>query len=422
MKKKIALSLFCSSGIGDIALRKLNYDVIVANELIKDRCSIYKRNFPETEMVCGDIWKKKNEIINLAKKKINNKKLNLALVSPPCQGMSKNGRGKLLSEIKAGRRPSQDERNLLIIPAIEILKKLKPETIIFENVTEMKDTMIYVNKKFVAILDFIKNQLKEYHVEPRVVNLADYGIPQMRKRLITIATLNKKLISSQKKIDSLFPQITHTNIKNTKLKKWVTTKDAIDGLEKLDGKYKIFSDKDELHKVAKLDEKKYWWVSNTPINNSAFNNQCVKCKYKKNPLHFSKKNNLGVNQSSKDTPFYCLKCKSLLPRPITKKDGKIKIMRGFTSAYKRMDWLKPASTITRNFPYVCSDNKIHPNQNRSLSYREACILHTINKNDFIFESEKLVKVKDILIRDTLGESIPPKFLVILINHLENLIN
>ena len=69
MKKKIALSLFCSSGIGDIALRKLNYDVIVANELIKDRCSIYKRNFPETEMVCGDIWKKKNEIINLAKKK-----------------------------------------------------------------------------------------------------------------------------------------------------------------------------------------------------------------------------------------------------------------------------------------------------------------------------------------------------------------
>ena len=99
------------------------------------------------------------------------------------------------------------------------------------------------------------------------------------------------------------------------------------------------------------------------INNSAFNNQCVKCKYKKNPLHFSKKNNLGVNQSSKDTPFYCLKCKSLLPRPVTKKDGKIKIMRGFTSAYKRMDWLKPASTITRNFPYVCSDNKIHPNQN-----------------------------------------------------------
>ena len=95
--------------------------------------------------------------------------------------MSKNGRGKLLSEIKAGRRPSQDERNLLIIPAIEILKKLKPETIIFENVTEMKDTMIYVNKKFVAILDFIKNQLKEYHVEPRVVNLADYGIPQMKK-------------------------------------------------------------------------------------------------------------------------------------------------------------------------------------------------------------------------------------------------
>ena len=49
------------------------------------------------------------------KKIVRNNKLDLALVSPPCQGMSKNGRGKLLSEIKAGRRPKEDPRNALII-------------------------------------------------------------------------------------------------------------------------------------------------------------------------------------------------------------------------------------------------------------------------------------------------------------------
>ena len=118
MNKKFAISLFSSSGIGDIALKKSKYNVLVANELLEDRSKLYKLNFPETEMITGDIWIKKEEIIKTTKKIVRNNKLDLALVSPPCQGMSKNGRGKLLSEIKAGRRPKEDPRNALIIPAI----------------------------------------------------------------------------------------------------------------------------------------------------------------------------------------------------------------------------------------------------------------------------------------------------------------
>ena len=419
MNKKFAISLFSSSGIGDIALKKSKYNVLVANELLEDRSKLYKLNFPETEMITGDIWIKKEEIIKTTKKIVRNNKLDLALVSPPCQGMSKNGRGKLLSEIKAGRRPKEDPRNALIIPAIEIISSLKPETIVFENVIEMKNTLISINKKALLITDYIKEKLPEYIVDVNEVNFADYGVPQNRKRLITIVTNNKKLINFYNKFGTLIPETTHSKQGKDK-KKWISVKDKIFGLEKLDGKSKLRSENDPLHKIVKLDDRKYWWVSNTPSNESAFNNQCINCNYKENLRHTSKKNSSGVNTSSKNTPIYCSKCKSLLPRPTTIKNNIVKLMKGFTSAYKRMSWSEPASTITRNFPYVCSDNKIHPQQHRALSYREACILHTIEKQDFKFIDDSKNQTNDVLIRDTLGESIPPKFLETLLEFFEKI--
>ncbi len=413
-KIKNAVSLFCSSGIGDIALRKEGYRVIVANELLENRCNLYKQNFKETHLIVGDINKKTNEIINKTLSLLNGKKLHLALVSPPCQGMSKNGRGKLISEIRKGNRPKEDPRNLLIIPSVKILKKIKPETIIFENVSEMKETLIVVNNKPILIIDYISRELKDYDLDIKVLNFADYGIPQNRKRLITIATKNKNISLFLKKYGTIFPEITHGK-KNNKLKPFVTVRDKISKMEKLDGLKYNKSKYDPLHRVPQLDDKKYIWISNTPENRSAFDNQCIKCGYNKNPTHFSRKNNDGINKPSKKTPLYCIKCNALLPRPFTEKNGKKKIMNGFTSAYKRMDWDKPASTITRNFAYVMSDNKIHPDQHRALSIREACLLHTIDKTDFNFFDSN-----ETLIRDTIGESIPPKMISTLINNLDKI--
>ena len=97
-------------------------------------------------------------------------------------------------------------------------------------------------------------------------------------------------------------------------------------------------------------------------------------------------------------------------------------MKGFTSAYKRMDWDSPASAITRNFPYVCSDNKIHPEQNRTLSVLEALALHSIAETEYKFEYRSGKKAGSVAIRDTLGESVPPKFLEILFNHILKIVS
>ena len=48
MSPTTAISLFCSSGIGDLALRRVGIDVLVANELVRERSDLFKNNFPTT--------------------------------------------------------------------------------------------------------------------------------------------------------------------------------------------------------------------------------------------------------------------------------------------------------------------------------------------------------------------------------------
>lgn len=68
----------------------------------------------------------------------------LIYATPPCQGMSFNSVGKRLQEIRRGRAPKDDPRNQLIIPTIEIVKKLRPQWLLLENVQGMQNTIIPV--------------------------------------------------------------------------------------------------------------------------------------------------------------------------------------------------------------------------------------------------------------------------------------
>ena len=166
-----------------------------------------------------------------------------------------------------------------------------------------------------------------------------------------------------------------------------------------------------MHKVPVLDEKKLWWLDNTPEGSTAFNNQCVnpQCRFQGNILHGAKHNKEGINKFNANTPLYCEECGQLLPRPYVKEKGtgEKRIMKGFTSAYKRMSWDEPASTLTQNFQYACSDNKVHPSQTRVLSLWEGIVIQTISQYPYSFEMNGK-QVKDGLIRDTIGESVPPK--------------
>lgn len=418
-----AISLFASSGIGDLALRAAGLKVILANELVEERAELFEVNFPESEMIRGDIWAAKSKIISRTKALLNGEELDFLIATPPCQGMSKNGQGKLLAEIRAGNRPEFDPRNRLIIPTLDIVLALRPRILLFENVPEMANTLIQDESgQLIKILDYISKRLgDEYLGRAEVVEFADYGVPQRRKRLITIYTRDEVLKQNFFGTGTFIAPRTHTPVARGGLQKWLTLRDVIEGFPALEASPGVNSCEDfnSLHRIPVLDPKKFTWISHTPQGKSAFDNQCVNpdCLYQENGLHGSSKNQEGVNRSSLETPLFCGQCGQLLPRPFTEVDGVKKIMRGFTSSYKRMFWDAPAPTLTTNLSYPSSDQNVHPEQNRVLSLHEALCLHTVKDFEFRWENKDGTAVRDGLIRDSIGESVPPRGLEKLIRHL-----
>lgn len=399
------VSLFSSAGIGDLGVRANGLDIVMSNEFIKERHELYHVNYPNTKCFTGDIWEVKDSMIKHYRSNYSDENPFLIIATPPCQGMSTNGAGKLQYEIEQGRRVKEDPRNRLIIPTMELICKLRPEWILLENVPGMKNTVIRTeNGKSKNILEFIKEELGDQYVGgAEVVACEDHGIPQVRKRLITIYTRNE--LGKKYYEDNYF-----TFFPKYERSRKLTLRDAIFGLPELDaveGKNSRL-DFHPLHFVPVMNPEKYWWVSNTKEGDQAYNNQCVKCGFDGNTKH-TDQNIDGKWVSSKSTPIYCKKCKALLPRPtmIDKQTGKRRLIKGFHSAYRRMVWDKPSNTLTMNFQFEASDNKIHPDQNRVLSIYEALKIQTISDYEYIFELNGK-SISRSMFAEIIGESVPPK--------------
>lgn len=415
-----AVSLFTSGGLGDLAIRQAGFDILVSNERLEDRHAVFMFNFPATRAITGDIWQKVDQLETETRQLLNGRDLTLLYATPPCQGMSKNGRGKLLSAIRSGRKPPLDERNRLIVPAMDLARRLRPEIVLLENVPEMADTMILDDEGSpVQILEFVKTELgPEYVGHAEVVEFADYGVPQCRQRLITVFSRNQRLADWLADCGTFMSPRTHTADGRDGTHRWVTVRDAIEGLPPLDAKdSESASSHIPFHRVPVLDSMKYWWVENTLPERSAFDNQCPSCGFQGNQTHAARRDHNGINRASRETPLYCRECGEMLPRPSVERNGKRELMRGYTSAYKRMSYNKPASALTRNLSYACSDNKLHPEQNRVLSLYEAFRIHTLDRYTYEWRRVGDKRVSDKTIREIIGESIPPAGFQAIVDHL-----
>lgn len=418
-----AISLFSSVGIGDLGLQANNIKTVISSELLLERTELFSHNYPDTKVFLGDIWDSKDDIISYYKEKFTEPPF-LILATPPCQGMSSNGMGKMLNDFRKGLRPKMDERNRLIIPALDIIKELNPKWVILENVANMTNTLILDKQgHLVNIIEYIFTTLGEQYVgKAEVIDTADYGLPQHRKRLLTILSRSTSGKAYFEKKQHFIPAATHSQYGDLNTMSWVTLRDAIGNLPKLravKGKA-VNKEFNELHKVPILDEKKLFWIDNTLEGETAFNNQCINpaCLYDKNARHGASHDKDGINKANHTTPLYCEKCGELLPRPWVedKVTGNKRLMKGFVSAYKRMVWDEPASTLTQNFQFACSDNKLHPEQSRVLSLYEGLVLQGIAdyKYDFYINGKL---VSDTRIRDAIGESVPPKIIDLIVKKI-----
>lgn len=184
-----ALSLFANVGIAETYLSELGIDVVVANELVEERCKFYKHLYPSVNMIQGDITDE--EVFAKVVDEAQEAGVEMLVATPPCQGMS-----------CAGRKDPKDPRNFLVYYAVEAIKKLKPRFVIIENVTMQQHTQILYKDKYVFIPEYIENELGEYYAfnVQRIVNAMDYGVPQSRQRYIYLLTLKTE------KVQWEFPQ------------------------------------------------------------------------------------------------------------------------------------------------------------------------------------------------------------------------
>jgi DNA (cytosine-5)-methyltransferase 1 len=334
--------------------------------------------------------------------------------------MSSNGAGRISSAIRAGNRPLEDERNRLILPGIEVLEALQPEWFLLENVRRMENTVIRNERNQPEnILTCLARRMHPfgYTLRSCILDFRNYGVPHHRERLITIGCRIPKVVAHFPKVADVLcsgispfhPLPTHGEGTN---QVWLTLRRAIGKLPCLDSRTNWKDPNDPYHCVPKWNDNQYFWMKNTPEGQTAFDNAyCVDC---------------GTMKTNQDE-VSCRVCRKPLPVPQMKKSGKVRLIKGFRSSYRRMWWDRPGGTLTMNSGVISSDLKGHPEQNRVLSLREILRLSTLDhqqwKRNYDFSGVALGKWYESqsfsarLVREVIGESIPPLAMKCMVDHL-----
>lgn len=371
MKLK-ALSLFSGIGLGETYFSRNGIELRVSSELNPKRAKLHEHFHPQSKMVCGDISEENTY------KKIRETAImegcNFIIATPPCQGMS-----------TAGKMLKDDPRNRLIIPAINMIKEIKPLFVIIENVTAMLRTKIKVNEEWVLIKDFIKQELGEkynFNTE-KIVNAMNYGVPQSRERCIYL--LARKDLDFQWE----FPEPSE---------KIITLKDAIGWLPSLDPNV---TDIDKKTREKLFPE--YETKEKNGMNISKW--------------HYPPRHKLRHVEAMTHTPEGASAWDNEIFYPRRKDGTKSK---GYKNTYKRQWWDRPAYTITQYTSRLGSQENGHPGRLISDDGTESGRYWSDARVFSIFELiivSSLPKDWDIpewassnLIRESIGEGVPPKLI------------
>lgn len=185
------ISLFCGAGGMDLGFIKAGHKIVWANDNDADSIQSYEKFFTEK------FGAAKKHIILEDIRKVKIKDIpdgDVVIGGFPCQGFS----------IANPYRNEEDERNFLYLELLRVIKGKKPKYFVAENVSGLcsiggyetpEDKKNHLGRVLKLILkDFNK---AGYHVEWKVLDAANYGVPQHRKRIIILGTRKdqKKLLT-----------------------------------------------------------------------------------------------------------------------------------------------------------------------------------------------------------------------------------
>ena len=172
-----------------------------------------------------------NDVLNNYREELKQLKgsVNLIAGGPPCQGFS-----------MAGRRNETDERNNLINSYIDFVSLVEPHLIFFENVKGFTMEFKKNKEKGIAYSEIVLKNLNElgYYVQGKLINFAQYGVPQKRTRFILVGVKKSIPIANQEIADSFFSNLEKNKFsffKSKKINAINTVEDAISDLLQSNG-------------------------------------------------------------------------------------------------------------------------------------------------------------------------------------------
>ena len=394
---RTAISLFSGAGLSDLGYEMAGFRFVVQVEADHRRALIGADNFPSSTWLSRDVSVSATEIAE-AYALSTSRPLDLLVATPPCQGMSSANpsRGKRQSS----RANAHESKNRLLLEVIPIARLLKPRIIVAENVRQVLTLQVEHEGVKGQLIDHLRSGLAGYDVHHRVVNVADCGIPQIRKRALVIA-----IRRGDPNVDWIisrgiapWPLPTHADQPINGQRPWVSIEDwlKIMRYESLDAKStNVARGKHDLHFVPYYESDRYLQISQIPPNSghSAYENDtCPSCGH----------------QAVDSGLILCPSCGGVMfNRPYVERDGRPSLIKGFKSSYRRMNPTRPAYTITTNSSHVGSDYKIHPWENRVLSILECADLQTVPR--FYDWTRAKDNRTTYLIRNLVGEAFPTYF-------------
>lgn len=218
---KTAISLFSGAGGLDIGVAQAGFDIRACVELDKNACETLRCNIVarrrKTKVHEGDI-KSFDPSAVLSEAGVAPGELDLLFGGPPCQAFSLIGKQKSL----------EDERGVLLFQMVRYAEAMRPKAVLMEQVKGLLSAKDGAGRRggvFARLL--AEFDRLGYVVKYKVCLAADYGVPQMRERVILVATRGRNGFE--------FPPATHRNPKgadffNSDLPPWATVGEALRGL------------------------------------------------------------------------------------------------------------------------------------------------------------------------------------------------
>lgn len=341
-QRPTAVEIFAGGGGFAVGLAEAGYRTVAAVEIEPWAAATFKANHREVQVFRQDV----REVGGPALLRLAGGRLDLLAACPPCQGFSS----------LTSKNRKEDPRNSLVLEVARLAEEMRPRVVVMENVPGLADKGADLFNQLLARL-----HAAGYACDWRVLQVADFGVPQRRRRLVLLGSLDGNVG---------LPEPTHSRTGKDGLPMWRTVRDAIGGM----GPAMLFTDA-----ARNPDGSMHGW-------------HVVR--------RLSPENEERIRHAVPGRARWEIPADLHVP---CHRDG----YTGFSNVYGRLEWDEPSATITAGCTTLSKGRFGHPDEDRTISLREAALLQTFPE-DYHFETRHFERACEIV-----GNALPCRFAALL---------